>query len=47
VINAAFLRNRIALLRIGETAELAILRAGKQMIIQAIVAERQPRTSSK
>ena len=47
VINAAFLRNRIALLRIGETAELAILRAGKQMIIQAIVAERQARTSSK
>jgi len=47
VINAAFLRNRIALLRIGETAELAILRAGKQMTIQAIVAERQPRTSSK
>ena len=47
VINAGFLRNRIALLRIGETAELAILREGKQMTIQAIVGERQPRTSSK
>jgi S1-C subfamily serine protease len=47
VINAAFLRTRIALLRIGETAELEILRGGKQMTIRAIVAERQPRTSSK
>ena len=47
VRNAPFLRTRIALLRIGETAELAILREGKQMTIRAIMAERQPRTSSK
>jgi S1-C subfamily serine protease len=47
VRNAPFLRTRIALLRIGETAELAVLREGKQMTIRAIVAERQPRTSSK
>ena len=47
VINASFLRTRIALLRIGETAELAILREGKEMTIRAIIAERQPRTSSK
>jgi len=47
VINAPFLRTRIALLRIGETAELAILRDGKPMTIRAVVAERQPRTSSK
>jgi serine protease Do len=47
VINAGFLRTRIALLRIGETAELMILRDGKQSTLRAIVGERQPRTSSK
>jgi serine protease Do/serine protease DegQ len=47
VINAGFLRTRIALLRIGEAAELTILRDGKQSTIRAIVAERQPRTSAK
>jgi S1-C subfamily serine protease len=47
VINAGFLRTRIALLRIGETAELTILREGKQTTIRAIIAERQPRTSAK
>jgi S1-C subfamily serine protease len=47
VLNAGFLRTRIALLRIGETAELTILREGKQATIRAIIAERQPRTSSK
>jgi S1-C subfamily serine protease len=47
VRNAAFLRTRIALLRIGEAAELAILRDGKPMTIRAIMAERRPRTSSK
>jgi S1-C subfamily serine protease len=47
VRNALFLRNRIALLRIGETAELTVLREGQEMTIRATVAERQPRTSSK
>jgi S1-C subfamily serine protease len=47
VRNASFLRTRIALLRIGETAELTVLRDGKQMTIRAIMAERQPRTSSR
>jgi S1-C subfamily serine protease len=47
VISSSFLRTRIALLRIGETAELAILRDGKQMTIRAVIAERQPRTSSR
>ena len=47
VINAGSLRTRIALLRIGETAELTLLREGKQTTIRAIIAERQPRTSSK
>jgi S1-C subfamily serine protease len=47
VISAAFLRTRIALLRIGETAELAISRDGNPMAIRAVVVERRPRTSSK
>ncbi len=47
VINAAFLRTRIALLRIGETVELAISRDGNPMIIRAVVVERPPRTSSR
>jgi S1-C subfamily serine protease len=47
VINAAFLRTRIALLRIGETAELAISRDGNPMAVRAVVVERQPRTSPK
>jgi S1-C subfamily serine protease len=47
VINAAFLRTRIALLRIGETAELAISRDRNPIAIRAVVVERQPRTSPK
>ena len=47
VRNAPFLRTRIALLRIGEIAELTILREGEQMAVRATVAERQSRTSSK
>ncbi len=46
-INAPFLRTRIALLRIGETAGLTVLRDGKPMTIRAVIAERQPRTSSR
>lgn len=46
-INAPFLRTRIALLRIGEAAELTILRDGKPMTIRAVIAERQPRTSAR
>jgi serine protease Do len=47
VRNAPFLRTRIALLRIGEPAELEILREGKQMTVRAVVAERQPLTSAR
>ncbi len=47
VRNAPFLRTRIALLRIGETADLAILRDGKAMTIRATIADRQQQTSSK
>jgi len=47
VRNAAFLRTRIALLRVGETAELEILREGKPMTVRAVMTERQSQTSSK
>jgi serine protease Do/serine protease DegQ len=47
VRNAGFLRTRIALLRIGETADLTIIREGEQMTVRAKVGERQPQTSSK
>jgi S1-C subfamily serine protease len=47
VRDAVFLRTRIALLRIGETAELAVLRDGQESTIRAIIAERQPQTSSR
>ncbi len=40
VVGSAFLRNRLALLRVGEVAELAVLRAGKALKIRAKVAER-------
>jgi S1-C subfamily serine protease len=40
VLNAVFLRNRLALLRIGDVAELAVLRDGKPQKIRATVAER-------
>ena len=42
VSGAGFLRNRLALLRVGEVAELAVLRDGKPLKVQAIVAEREP-----
>jgi S1-C subfamily serine protease len=47
VRNAPFLRTRIALLRIGDVAELAVLRKGKPMTVRAPVAERQPGATSK
>ena len=47
VINAAFLRTMVALLRIGETAELGISRDGNPSTIRAAVVGRPPRTSSK
>ena len=39
VRDAAFLRNRLALLRIGDVAELAVLSDGKPLKIRATVAE--------
>jgi S1-C subfamily serine protease len=38
---SAFLRNRVALLRVGDVAELEVLRDGKPMKVQATVAERK------
>jgi S1-C subfamily serine protease len=40
VLSSTFLRNRLALLRVGEVAELAVLRGGKPLKIRATVAER-------
>ena len=47
VLGSVFLRNRMALLRVGEEAELAVLRDGKPMTVRATVAARDPRTRSK
>ena len=47
VPRAAFLRNRMALLRFGEEVELAVLRDGKPVTVRATVAARDPRTRSK
>jgi S1-C subfamily serine protease len=44
---SAFLRNRLALLRVGDVAELEVLRDGKPMKIQATVAERDQRARAK
>jgi S1-C subfamily serine protease len=45
--DAAFLRTRIALHRIGEVAELAVLREGKPIAIRATIADREPRSVAK
>ena len=47
VRDSAFLRNRLALLRIGDVADLAVLRDGKQLNIQATVAERDQSARAK
>ena len=39
VQNASHLRTRMALLRIGEVAELAMLREGRQMVVRVMMAE--------
>jgi S1-C subfamily serine protease len=40
VRDSTFLRNRLALLLVGEVADFAVLRDGKPLNIQATVAER-------
>jgi serine protease DegQ len=47
VAGSAFLRNRLALMRVGDVADLAVLRDGKPLKIQATVAERDQRTRVK
>jgi S1-C subfamily serine protease len=47
VARSAFLRNRVALLRVGEVAELSILREGKPLTVRATVAARDQRPGSK
>jgi serine protease Do/serine protease DegQ len=47
VVGSAFLRNRVALLRIGEVAELSVLRDGKPLTVRATVAARDQRPRSK
>jgi S1-C subfamily serine protease len=47
VAGAGFLRNRLALMRVGEVADLAVLRDGKPLKFQATVAERDQRTRPK
>jgi S1-C subfamily serine protease len=47
VVGSASLRLRLALLRIGDVADLAVLRDGQPMKIQATVAERDQRGRAK
>jgi serine protease DegQ len=47
VVGSAFLRNRLALMRVGDVADLAVLRDGKPLKIQATVAERDQRGRAK
>jgi S1-C subfamily serine protease len=47
VRDSAFLRNRLALLRVGDVAELAVLRDGKPLKIQATMAQRDQRARAK
>jgi S1-C subfamily serine protease len=47
VARSAFLRNRLALLRVGDVAELSILRDGKPLTVRATVAARDQRPRSK
>jgi S1-C subfamily serine protease len=47
VVSSAFLRNRMALLRVGEVAELSVLRDGKPLTFRATVAARDQRAQSK
>jgi S1-C subfamily serine protease len=47
VQDAAHLRTRMALLRIGDVAELAVLREGRQIVIRATMAEPGQYTKSK
>jgi S1-C subfamily serine protease len=47
VRDSAYLRNRLALMRVGDVAELVVMRNGKPLKIQATVAERDQRGRAK
>jgi S1-C subfamily serine protease len=47
VVGSTFLRNRMALLRVGEVAELSVLRDGKLLTARATVAARDQRSQSR
>jgi serine protease DegQ len=47
VLNASFLHTRLALLRVGEVAELGVMRAGKPMTVRATVAPRPAQPASR
>jgi S1-C subfamily serine protease len=47
VRDSSFLRNRLALLRVGDVAEVTVMRDGKPLKIQATVAERDQRGRAK
>jgi S1-C subfamily serine protease len=47
VQNASHLRASLALRRIGEVAELAVLREGRQIVIRAIVVQPGQQAKSK
>jgi S1-C subfamily serine protease len=47
VIDSEFLRRRLALLRVGETAELTVRRDGKLSNVKLAVADRDPRARPK
>jgi S1-C subfamily serine protease len=47
VTDAQFLRRRLALLRVGEAADLTVLRDGKPLQVRVPVAERDPRPRPK
>jgi S1-C subfamily serine protease len=47
VIDSQFLRRRLALLRVGEIADLTVRRDGKSSSVKLAVADRDPRTRAK
>lgn len=47
VQDAAHLRTRMALVRIGEVTELAVLREGRQIVVRAAMAQAAPLATSK
>jgi S1-C subfamily serine protease len=47
VLSSNFLRNRLALLRVGDVAEVTVMRDGKPLQIHATVADRDQSARAK